>query len=435
MPRWAWVAGPVLAAVGASSPAVAQPLPPPDPAPAALRAAPANPEPSILGAPVAVAGYPVRTAPEPTPAPPAPVEPPRSTRPSLGAPSVAGGEPVGQVVLAGAAETVRADAPPADPVNDFLTRRGGSPEKAEKKADADPGRRTSGKFGDRLHDIIGNRDGWFCSDHAFDGFISPVTNPFLFEDPRSVTEARLIYLHQRIPGSQADTAGGSLNYFGLQARVAITNRLSFTINKLGGTWFSPSNDIVVPDSAGFSEVWLGPKFTFIRNEETGSLLAGGLQFQLPVGSASVFQNTGSLSIVPYATYGQNFFRDARLGSMNALANVAYAFSTTGARSDYLSLSGHLDWDVMSWHRFYPLLELNYTLVTTDGTTRPLVGSEGRDLFNLGAAAKGHGLLTGAIGARFKITESAQLGLAYEIPLAGPRDFFNSRFTADFILRY
>jgi hypothetical protein len=115
--------------------------------------------------------------------------------------------------------------------------------------------------------------------------------------------------------------------------------------------------------------------------------------------------------------------------------VAYAFSTTGARSDYLSLSGHLDWDVMSWHRFYPLLELNYTLVTTDGTTRPLVGSEGRDMFNLGAAAKGHGLLTGAFGARYKFNETFQLGAAYEFPIAGPRDFFSSRLAFDFIVRY
>ncbi|QDU19370.1 hypothetical protein [Urbifossiella limnaea] len=433
MPRWVWVAGTVLAALAASAPAVAQPLPPADPTPVRRTA---SAEPSILGAPVAVAGFPVRSTPEPTAAPPAPpAEPPRPARVALGAPSVVGGEPVGAVVPAGAAETVRTarpDAVPADPVNDFLARRAGPPEKDKA---ADPGRRTSGKFGDRIHDIIGDHDGWFCSDHAFDGFISPVTNPFLFEDPRSVTEARLIYFYQRIPGGQPDTGGGSVSYLGLQGRVAITNRLSFTISKFGGTWFSPSSDVVVPDSVGFSEIWLGPKFTFIRNEETGSLLAGGLQFQIPIGSGSVYQNTGSLSIVPYATYAQNFFCNAPLGGMNAMANVAYAFSTTDARSDYLSLSGHLDWDVMNWHRFYPLLELNYTLVTTNGTARPLVGSEGRDAFNLGGAAQGHGLLSGAIGARYKFTESAQIGAAYEIPLAGPRDFFNSRFTLDFILRY
>ena len=35
----------------------------------------------------------------------------------------------------------------------------------------------------------GNR-AWFQSDHCFDNFISPLSNPFRFEDPRSLTEVR-----------------------------------------------------------------------------------------------------------------------------------------------------------------------------------------------------------------------------------------------------
>jgi hypothetical protein len=282
--------------------------------------------------------------------------------------------------------------------------------------------------------MLGHRGEWFCSDHAFDGFISPVTNPFIFEDPRSLTEARFIYLYQRIPGRQPDTLGGNIQYFGAQARLAITNRLSFTINKLGGTWFNPNTPAGLGGGSGFSEIWLGPKFTFIRGEESGTLLAGGLQFQIPAGSASAYQNTGGTSLVPYVSYAQNFFCNSSWGSMNLMANAAYAFGSS-ARSDYLSLSGHLDWDVMSWHRFYPLFEMNYYLVTSNGTARPLVGSEGRDLINFGGSAKGNGLLTGAFGARFKFTETAQVGTAFEIPFAGPHDFFQYRWTVDFILRY
>lgn len=443
MPRWAWVAGPVLAALGAASTAVAQPLPPADPIPPVRREV-ADPPPSILGAPVAVPGYPVRSAPEAAVTRPSEPPPePRPTRASLGAPSVAGQESVGLVVPAGAAEavrTARTDRPAADAVNDFLTRRAGAPGEKADKAARDPildpaPPRTSGRFGDRLLGIFGERDEWFCSDHAFDGFISPVTNPFLFEDPRSLTEVRAIYLYQRIPGRQPDTQGGNVQYFGVQGRVAITNRLSFTINKLGGTWFNPNSEAALPSSSGFSEIWFGPKFTFIRGEETGTLLAGGLQFQVPVGSSSVFQDTGSLSLVPYVSYAQSFLHDAAWGRLNLMANASYAFSTTRARSDYLSLSGHLDWDVLNKNRFFPLFEMNYYLMTTDGTTRPNVGSEGRDLFNLGSSAKGNGLLTGAFGARFKITEGAQVGTAFEFPFAGPRDFFDYRWTVDFILRY
>ncbi len=444
MPRWAWVVGTVLAAAGVAAPAGAQPLPPGDPPPAARREATPDHPPAVLGAPVAVPGYPVRSAPEfPASEPAAPLPTSGSGRVALGMPSVAGQEPVGAVVPAGAAETVRVartDRPAAgESVNDFLAYRAGSPAEKREKADREPAREpvthTAGSWSDRLTGVLGERGEWFRSDHAFDGFISPVTNPFLFEDPRSLTEVRPIYLYQRIPGRQADTNGGNIQYFGVQGRVAITNRLSFTINKLGGTWFNPQSGSALPGSSGFSEIWLGPKFTFIRGEESGTLLAGGLQFQIPIGSAGVFQNTGALSLVPYVSYAQSFLRDASWGGVNLMANASYAFSTNSARSDYLSLSGHLDWDVMNWHRFYPLLEMNYYLMTTDGTTRPNVGAEGRDLFNLGSSAKGNGLLTGAFGARFKFTECAQVGTAFEIPFAGPKDFFQYRWTLDFIYRY
>jgi len=59
---------------------------------------------------------------------------------------------------------------------------------------------------------------------------------------------------------------------------------------------------------------------------------------------------------------------------------------------------------------------------------------GRDLINFGGQGK-NGLLTGAFGARYKITESAQVGTAFEFPFAGRKDLFQYRFTLDFILRY
>src|SRR5437763_1184921 len=82
----------------------------------------------------------------------------------------------------------------AQPVNDLLTNRS-----VLRESDREPERRTtdrgrpqekgSSKFGERigdtLHDAVDHCGGWFQSDHVFDGFISPVTNPFLFEDPRS----------------------------------------------------------------------------------------------------------------------------------------------------------------------------------------------------------------------------------------------------------
>jgi hypothetical protein len=364
---------------------------------------------------------------------------------ALGAPTAAAPIPAKAVESAGVRQAGASDPPPIDPVNELLNRRsaygregsGSTRERdRDRDRDRDPGRppeaRSSEKWGEKLEGWLGHKEDWFRSDHCFDGFISPVTNPFLFEDPRSLTEVRPIFLYQKIPGGQPDFGGGHITFFGTQARLAVTERLSFVIHKLGGQWFSSGGP--VDASSAFTELWLGPKYTFIRNETTGSLLAGGLQFQVPLGSGGGFQDTGSLSIVPYVSYGQNLFRESPWGSFNALLGAAYAFSVNHERSDYLSLSGHLDWDVRNWHRLYPLVEMNYYLYTNNGTSNP-VGVEGRDLINFGGQAKGHGLLTMAFGSRFKIVEAAQLGAAVEFPIAGPRDLFQYRFTLDFILRY
>ncbi|HEY1190208.1 MAG TPA: hypothetical protein VGE74_21360, partial [Gemmata sp.] len=282
--------------------------------------------------------------------------------------------------------------------------------------------------------VFGHQNGgWFRSDHLYDTFISPVSNPFLAEDPRSLTELRPIFIYQKVPNDQRDFNGGSVSFVGTQGRIAFTDRWSLVFNKFGGIVLNTGNASRYGDETGFAELWLGPKYTFYRGEENGALVAGGLQFQLPVGSSGAFQNTGSLSLVPYVTYGQNFLRDFRLGSFHSIIATGYSFSTNNERTDYYWLSAHLDFDVMNAHRFYPLAELNWFLNTTNGNSLT-IGSEGRDLINFGGQAK-HGLLTGALGGRVKLTESAQFGAAFEIPLAGPKDLFRYRFTLDFILRY
>ena len=468
MPRAAWIAAVVWVVAGVTSPVVAQPLAPVGGPP--LTSTPVTPTrtserpPPVLGAPVGLA------EPGPTPLTPAGfVDMPAERKPqraaAFGAPSVAGGyggagvaapvapsAPVPATVVDGNLARTAYQPAAADPVNEFLTKR--SELRSEQK-DREPSGGHSGgtkgsvgwpkfewsrssKFGDmgeKLDGVFGARNGeWFRSDHLFDGFISPVSNPFLFEDPRSLTEVRPIFIYQGVPSSQPDFKGGHISFFGTQARVAFTDRWSLVLHKFGGIAVSPDNDSVFDSKTGFAEIWLGPKFTFYRGEETGSIAAAGLQFQLPVGTAGAFQNTGTLSLVPYVSYGQNFLRDFRLGSFNFLASTGYAFSTNKERSDYYWLSAHLDFDAGNLHRFYPLFELNWVINTTNGTSTP-IGAEGRDLINFGGQARGSGLLTGALGGRVKITEAAQIGAAFEFPFAGRKDFFRYRFTVDFILRY
>ena len=301
---------------------------------------------------------------------------------------------------------------------------------ARRRLDGD----TEGGFGQRLGKVFHfDRDGLFCSDQDFETFISPVTNPFLFEDPRSVSEVRGLGIYQRIPSAQPDFQGGSLWFAGVRGSLAITNRLSVTINKVGLSGVSSSGDSTVGSHAGLSELWLGPKVTIVRDVDSGTLLAAGLQFQLPIGSSEVFQNTGKLSLVPYVSAGQSFLK-SRFGSFNTLANAGYSYSTNGQRSDYFYASGHLSFDVGNRQKLFPLAELNWFHYTTDGNSQSFAG-EGRDLANFGTLAKGSSLLTGALGARYRLSKRVEFGGAVELPIAGNRDFFRYRLLLDVSLRF
>lgn len=270
----------------------------------------------------------------------------------------------------------------------------------------------------------------FQSDHAFDGFISPVSNPFLFEDPRALTEVRPIFIYQQAPEHNWLYRGGDIEYFGVQARLAVTDRLSFVVNKFGWIWDEPNapNPILQPHD-GLAEIWLGPKYTFIRSESTGTVAAGGLTFQIPAGPAKVAQNTGTLSMVPYVSVAQNFAQN-----FNFLSTLGYSFATDDQRSDYLFWSFHLDYDIGGLHRFYPLIELNWFHYTSAGNARNL-GFEGQDLFNFGSmGVSGQDSLTIAIGGRVKINDFTQVGLAFQFPLTNAA-LVGWGTTVDLIFRY
>lgn len=277
----------------------------------------------------------------------------------------------------------------------------------------------------------------FESDHAFDNFVSPVSSPFFAEDPRSLTELRPILLWQTVPSGNPAFRGGDVFFFGMQARVALTERLSFVVNKLGGVWTEPNNpSLGFSSDSGFAEIYLGPKYTFWRDDRTGTLAAAGLTFQVPSGSRKVFQDTGNLSLVPYLSFGQNLsFLPPGWGSFNFLSTTGYAFGTDSQRTDYFFSTFHLDYDLGGLRKIYPMIELTWVNYTSSGQARNL-GFEGRDLFNFGSTGvSGHNDVTLAAGARYKFTEAIQMGAAAQFPLGGRRDLSDFRLTVDMIFRF
>ncbi len=276
----------------------------------------------------------------------------------------------------------------------------------------------------------------FQSDTEFEEFSSPVSDPFFFLDPRSLTEIKPLLIWQGTRSSNPIYAGGSNFFFGLQGSVALTEHISFKFSELGITWSNPENPDHVPgfsSAAGLSELHLGPQITFYRNPQTKTLAAAGLTFELPVGSGRVFQNTGGVGFVPYVSFGQNFL-GSTWGSFNFLNTTGWAGGAE--RSGFFFSNFHLDYNVKNLDRFFPLVEINWQAYTNSGTVRD-VGFEGGDLFNFGSKyVAGENELLLNLGGRVKINDFWQVGAAVGFGLLHGGDHMDGvRLMVDMIFRY
>lgn len=262
------------------------------------------------------------------------------------------------------------------------------------------------------------------SDHCFDDFISPMTNPVYFEDPRSLTELRGIYLHQGIPSG---VGGGEINLLAAQIRVAVNENFSIIANKDG--YYTSSSPLI---DDGWADVGLGGKFTFFRDPCQGKIAAAGVTYEMPVGSTRAAQGNGAGEFNLFLSGGQ------RLGSyMHYMAAGGLRLpADSAAESKSFYLSQHLDYMVSE--KVYLLTELNWFGWFQGGNAgvpgAPTV--EGGDLINLGAPdVAGNNIITMAWGAKFKPSGNCEIGLAYEVPLSSRNDLLDNRLTADVILRY
>lgn len=268
--------------------------------------------------------------------------------------------------------------------------------------------------------------GRFQSDHAFDGFINPVSNAVLAKDPRSSTWARLLFINNNFPGSHP-FGGGNAQAYAMQVNVALTERLTFIADKDGYADIKPTNG---GSSHGWLNIAAGFKYAFIRDVENQFLVSGGLMYEVPSGEAGAFQGHGGGQITPFVTWGKEFCQNWHL-----MATHGYTIGVNqGSDSSFFYHSFHLDRGFGGW--FYPLVELNWFQYTKGGNRLPRVIGEGDGLLNLGTQdMQGRQLLTTAVGAKFKLGERVLAGCAYEFPLSNYKGILNNRITVDVVLRY
>lgn len=267
----------------------------------------------------------------------------------------------------------------------------------------------------------------FMSDHCFDNFIGPVSNPVLSKDARSLTEARLLFIQNKID-PQHPLGSGDIQAYAMQIRLALTERLTLIADKDGYAVISPASGRT---QKGWLDLAAGLKYAFIRDVENQFLLSGGFMYEMPSGSNEVFQDHGDGLFTFFATTGKEFS-----GNVHWLNTVGYQVPVDGdANSSFVYWSTHLDRQLWGW--FYPLIEANwYHWVSSGNRGLPSALGEGDGLINLGTSGvAGNDMVTVAVGAKAKLSQRVEFGGAWELPVTQRHDLLNNRLTAELIFRY
>ena len=264
----------------------------------------------------------------------------------------------------------------------------------------------------------------FRGDHEFDDFISPVTNPVWFEDPRAMTQLRGMFISQQIPQS-SPLAGGDFQVYGLQAWLALSDRFALVAPKDGFITLQADGQ---PHQDGWADIATGFKYVFLRDPCNRFLLTGGLIYEWAQGSRDVFQGNGDGVWNFFVSTGKG------IGCGHFLGTFGWHLPNNGAQeSESIFYSLHLDYEL--WHGFYPLWELNGIHYTQSGNRLPF-SVEGGDLVNLGSSnVAGNDFVSMAVGMAKVFSPHCSLGAAWEFPVTGREDLFDNRVTVTLTWRY
>ena len=266
---------------------------------------------------------------------------------------------------------------------------------------------------------------FLASDHCFDDFISPLSNPFYFEDPRSLTEVRGIFLNNSLPRQ----------YHAAATRRCIP-RSSAVGSPTGSASSLPTWDIsrsTRPRTAaapvGFASAPIGVKYNFVRNVETQFLLTGGITYFIPGNMANFHQPADGDAHI-FLTGGKQIF------------DRGHWISGTGFRIPLDSNWGTQfwywsnQWDYEIVDRWFPLVGVNWWHFMRSSGVGGGSPVTGLDLINIpNGNVAGTNVASGVVGVRWKATDQFVVGTGYEFPLTTRKDILQDRFYVDVIFRY
>jgi hypothetical protein len=263
--------------------------------------------------------------------------------------------------------------------------------------------------------------GMLPSDHCFDRFVSPLSNPFFFEDPRSLTEARGIFLENSLPNP---VGSGDVQVWAAQFRGRLTDRLSVIAPRVG---YLQVNDQGGP--SGFPSAPVGVKYNFVRDVEAQLLVSAGITYFIPE----------NLSNFPLPSDGDfHFF----LTAGKEIFGYGHWLSATGFR-----IPADNNWGTQLWYwsnqwdyevvdHWYGLFGVNwFHWLRSAGAN---VGSSvtGLDLVNVPAGGvAGSDVVTCLVGLKWKPSRHLEVGSGFEFPLTDREDILRNRLYVDAIFRY
>lgn len=268
-------------------------------------------------------------------------------------------------------------------------------------------------------------DSFWNACQTLDDMAAPLTHPTSFEDPRATTEIRPIYIYHKIDNDFI-TSGGAANIYALQVRYAIDERWAVIATKDG--YVDLNTDQVLADEDGWADVAAGVKYAFYRDESARQIATAGLRYEIPVGDDDVFQGQGDGAINPFLSGAIG------VGPINIMAGTGLRLAVDDQDSSFYDFDIHFD---TKFGFFHPIVEFNVSQVIEGGERLP-TSDEGEDFFNFGSSdATGKTLVTGALGARFDITDDVVLGAAFQVPLTSGNgsNIIEYRATSDMIISF
>lgn len=269
-------------------------------------------------------------------------------------------------------------------------------------------------------------------DGGFTDYRPPITNPVFNETPFITTEVKPFYAYHDIPDDFI-TNGGNVNVVGIQARIAITDRLGFIATTDGYSWID--FDSVLPDDDGFNDIAFGFKYALISDPASGLIVTPGLRYTAPIGNIE----TAGIELNGLdGGYLNPFVSAAKLwgpAQVQGMLGAQIALGDTGTSTFLASLHG--DYEVFDG--FFPTLEMNLFVPIGGGDQLPDVAPfdklTGADLFDLGSPDP-ETILTIGGGFRYAVTQNVMFGVGADVNvLQDENHVYGWRFLTDVVIHF